>query len=753
MEAVVRKALAALEDVDDDVVEYVASMLEDGGSEEEHGETVREFIASATDCDEAVAAACAAEIFAALGPSDGSKAAADDESGDTAKLDVAVRMMDGLDLLVREARTFDHLETQEIAIKSLRAQRKAKRREERLLEDASQLERAVARELELATAAGAAGGEEDDDGDAAQGDQPLDCQLRNIDVPHKKGGGDVLSGGYLTLAAGRRYGLLGRNGCGKTTFLEWLAARPRDANSRGGGPLIPDRVSVLLVRQEIVGTRLSACETVIRSDARREGLKAAIAELEKPAHAKISSSLDALGRCYERLAARDEMRGAPGPRARKVLAGLGFDEARADTPTAHLSGGWRMRVSLACALFAAPSLLLLDEPTNHLDLEAVAWLERYLSRDFRGTLLTVSHDRSFLDAVCTDVVHFQPGGSLKQYRGDVANFEAVVAEDVARQSRQRDVQEKRRDGLQKYIDEHAKSGENGPKAAAQRKSKMKKMARLGVGSVEGRRYKASYDAPPDEVEEVAEAEKVVLDFPDPGPFDRAIVVASRASFSYPTAADAPPPAPGAPERRPLLADVDLSVDSRSRIALLGRNGCGKSTLVKLLVGDLQPDDGSVVVEPGAKIEYLAQHQLEQLDPLATPLDALRERYPGDGSNAHPLALRMHLARFGLGGDVLPHQKIHTLSGGQKCRVCLAAAMYRRPHLLVLDEPTNHLDMETTDALIAAIATFGGGVLVVSHDAHLCSKVCDTLLVVQDGAVARYDGTFKAYKKEVQAGKR
>jgi ATPase subunit of ABC transporter with duplicated ATPase domains len=510
-------------------------------------------------------------------------------------------------------------------------------------------------------------------------------------------------------------------------------------------------VSLLLVKQEIVGSECSAVETVVRSDARREGLKRAIAELEKPAHAKLASSLDALARCYEQLARRDELRGAPGPRARKVLHGLGFDDAKMDRPTGELSGGWRMRVSLACALFASPSLLLLDEPTNHLDLEATMWLERYLTKEFRGTLVVVSHDRSFLNTIVSDVLAFDKQ-KIKQYRGDVANFEAVREEDRARQQRQREVQEKKREGLQKYIDEHAKSGENGPKAAAQRKSKMKKMNRLGVEAAgEGKKYKLSYDAPAEEVDDVDEEEAVVLEFPDPGPFDRAIVRCQRASFSYDAPPDAPPPPPGG--RTHLLADVDLSVDAKSRICLLGRNGSGKSTLIKLLVGDLMPCDGDVTIEPGAKIEFLAQHQLEQLDPFGTPLSELRERYPGDGSNQHELVLRGHLAKFGLGGDRFPHQKIHTLSGGQKCRVCLAAAMYRRPHLLVLDEPTNHLDMETTDALIDAIKTFGGGVVVVSHDAHLCSSVCDQLWVVQDGAVARYGGTFKDYKREVVQGKR
>ncbi|KAH8071605.1 ATPase [Aureococcus anophagefferens] len=753
MEATIRGALGALEDVDDDVVEYLSSLLADGGNEADHGEAVREMLDSATDCGEAVADACALELFAALGGA----AAADDDGADdvgecTAKLEKTVTMADGLEELRKQAKTFDQLETQELGLKSLRAQRKERQRDERRREEAAALERSVTYELERATAKTLDDdGDDDDDDGGAQGDLPLDCQLRNFDVGNKRGAGDVLTGCYVTLSAGRRYGLLGRNGCGKTTFLEWLAGRPRDGNSKGSKPLVPDRVSLLLVKQEIVGSECSAVETVVRSDARREGLKRAIAELEKPAHAKLASSLDALARCYEQLARRDELGRAPGPRARKVLHGLGFDDAKMDRPTGELSGGWRMRVSLACALFASPSLLLLDEPTNHLDLEATMWLERYLTKEFRGTLVVVSHDRSFLNTIVSDVLAFDKQ-KIKQYRGDVANFEAVREEDRARQQRQREVQEKKREGLQKYIDEHAKSGENGPKAAAQRKSKMKKMNRLGVEAAgEGKKYKLSYDAPAEEVDDVDEEEAVVLEFPDPGPFDRAIVRCQRASFSYDAPPDAPPPPPGA--RRHLLADVDLSVDAKSRICLLGRNGSGKSTLIKLLVGDLTPCDGDVTIEPGAKIEFLAQHQLEQLDPFGTPLSELRERDPGDGSNQHELVLRGHLAKFGLGGDRFPHQKIHTLSGGQKCRVCLAAAMYRRPHLLVLDEPTNHLDMETTDALIDAIKTFGGGVVVVSHDAHLCSSVCDQLWVVQDGAVARDGGTFKDYKREVVQGKR
>jgi ATP-binding cassette subfamily F protein 3 len=208
-----------------------------------------------------------------------------------------------------------------------------------------------------------------------------------------------------------------------------------------------------------------------------------------------------------------------------------------------------------------------------------------------------------------------------------------------------------------------------------------------------------------------------------------------------------------------LEDVDLTVNVKSRIALLGRNGCGKSTLIKLTVGGLQPTAGSVKIDSRAKIEYLAQHQLEQLDPDGTPLQTMVDRYPGDRSNSHIGELRRYLANFGLGGEVLPNQKIHTMSGGQKCRLCLASAMYRKPHLLILDEPTNHLDLETTEALINAIRDFPGGVLLVSHDQHLLTSVCDDLLVVENRHVGVLkDGysnkdAFESYKRAIVAGKR
>ena len=289
--------------------------------------------------------------------------------------------------------------------------------QKKLREEQERREREKEIEHQMAMAA-AGGSEEGGDGSCYDGadfeaeDNAADVHLANFNLPNKKGSGqDLLSNVNLTLARGRRYGLVGRNGCGKTTLMEMLAGREIQG--------IPRNTSLLLVKQEIMGGSMTALETVLASDSRRAALQKFVAKCEAE---EGGGNAEALARAYSRLAMMEEMSGAPEPRARKVLAGLGFGDSKADSPTSKLSGGWRMRVSLACALFASPDLLLLDEPTNHLDLEAVLWLERYLNREFKGTLLIVSHDRHFLNAVVTDVLHFHRN-ELSSYKGDIVTFE------------------------------------------------------------------------------------------------------------------------------------------------------------------------------------------------------------------------------------------------------------------------------------------------------------------------------------------
>uniref|UniRef100_A0A7S4QCT5 ABC transporter domain-containing protein n=2 Tax=Ditylum brightwellii TaxID=49249 RepID=A0A7S4QCT5_9STRA len=856
--------------LDEDVVDYVISLLSDDAYDTDARDSVRELINGSIDDEEVNAEVIVQEFFEMLdehgggGRNDNKNNNRDDDDGEPTirKLTSTVTLKDhdittfasGLiaatintdidgddeDAILTTSRPSESMETfyanmidvTNVSAMSERARRKARQKELREKMEEEERRRAVEDAMKMmeedeedeAEGRDEEFGLDDDvkgsaDGDNRQ-DNASDVHLRNIDLPNLRGGGpDLLVSSSITLASGRRYGLMGRNGCGKTTLLTYLAGRPKNVD--GGG--IPRKMSMLLVRQEIMGNDWTAVETVLKSDVKREGLKrfikwcedeldkiekgvvddddtnnaaaaekttdaaeekatkksaskskqklrdrkknSAAAAKKKTSSAKNTTAKAAvvsdkqieerkvklntrLSRAYQRLAALDEEEGTdPEPRARKVLAGLGFvTKEMQDKPTKELSGGWRMRVSLSCALFADPALLLLDEPTNHLDLEAVLWLEKYLTSKFKGTLVVVSHDRHFLNEVVTDVVHFHKN-KLTTYRGDINNFTAVRDEDRKRQIRQREVQEAKRQHLQKYIDLHAQAGENGVKAAKQRKSRMKKLDKLGVMAAgEGKKYKASYDGDAEEIQEYEEDEEVTLTFPDPGAYDGDIVCLDRLSFGY-------------DPNKLLLKDVDLSIDAKSRIALLGRNGCGKSTLIKLVVGALEPLKGKASRDGRAKIEYLAQHQLEQLDPDGTPMQTMLDRYPGDRGNAHALELRRYLANFGLGGDVLPKQKIHTMSGGQKCRLCLACAMYRKPHMLILDEPTNHLDLETTEALIEAIKTFKGGVLLVSHDQHLLTSVCKHLYVVENGQVERLrQGTtngeaFEAYKKAVVQGRR
>lgn len=816
--------------LDEDACSYIETILSEDPHDEDAREAVSALIAASIE-DEGVRDICE-EFFRLLDLNDnaspvGSSSKLRNEEPVLRLLDKAVTMVEsdvttyasgfvtdqvaGNDVVEKKTSIQSFYETmidisREVAT-SERQRRKKRQREMREKTEEEDRKRAIKDSMEMLFEEKNNNGSKDgfeEDGDSASANA-LDVHFKQLDLPNKRGGGpDLLQNVSLILSNGRRYGLMGRNGCGKTTLMTFIANR----ELKSGG--VPKKMSMMLVRQEIIGNELSSVETVLKSNVQREGVKSFIvwceAELDRlesgVTNVKTLESSDSkvedvekvedvkkkgkrrerkkpkslnktqqktlvgkenskgettetveqkksklatrLAKAYERLAQIDEEDGGdPESRVRKLLFGLGFTTEMQDKVTQQLSGGWRMRVSLACGLFSNPSLLLLDEPTNHLDLEAVLWLEQYLTTKFKGTLVVVSHDRHFLNEVVTDVLHFHRS-KITAYKGDISSFQQVREDNRVRQIRQREIQEAKRAHLQKYIDLHAQSGENGVKASRQRKSKMKKLDKLGVMAQDGKKWKSSDGVDAEEVEEFQEDEKVQLVFPDPGSFENDIVRIEQVSFGYNT-------------DKLLLDKLDLSINAKSRIALLGRNGCGKSTLIKLVVGALKPTKGKATIDGRAKIEYLAQHQLEQLDPDGTPLQAMVHRYPGNSSNTHIGELRRYLANFGLGGDILPNQKILTLSGGQKCRLCLSLAMYRRPHLLILDEPTNHLDLETTEALIEAIQGFQGGVLLVSHDQHLLTSACKELYVV-DGNVERLRGAtngqaFEAYKKAIIQGRR
>lgn len=387
-------------------------------------------------------------------------------------------------------------------------------------------------------------------------------------------------------------------------------------------------------------------------------------------------------------------------------------------------------------------------PTNHLDLETVLWLERYLATESdssASTVLLVSHDRMFLNEVVTDIVHFE-SEKLEIYRGDYFSFEKIREEHFVRQERLRESQEQKREHLQEFIRKHAEFGHNGCKEAAMRKARIRKLERLGMEAqahVDGRKLKVSYDGAQEDIAEVQHAGKVVLHFPDPGVCDslgNPLLVLDDVGFRY----------PGCPQ---LFAGATFHVDQKSRISILGKNGTGKSTLIKIILGRLNANQGSFKRNQGATIEYIAQHHLDELDGESNPLKTMLDRFPGDGTNAHELKARQHLGHFGISGDVLQIQRIRTLSGGQKFRLSLALAMYRKPHLLVMDEPTNHLDMETIDAMVTTIKDFLGGIVIVSHDQHLISSICKELIVVANGKVRPFQGTIEDYKKQILSEKR
>eukprot|EP00941_MAST-03F_sp_MAST-3F-sp1_P002144 g2144.t1 len=607
------------------------------------------------------------------------------------------------------------------------------------------------------------------------GDQNCDVVLSNFSLPSKKGSGpDLLTGASVTLVVGRRYGLVGKNGVGKTTFLEALARRTLVGPTKKTSN-VPPRRKVMHVRQHVaVGDGRSVLETVLSSDQRRLALEQKAKKLEHIAkegdNEKDENGISPeeasrlLGNIYSYIAELDA-RGAPEPIARRILNGLGFSSEQVEGPTASLSGGWRMRVNLASALFVEPSILLLDEPTNHLDLEAVVWLEEYLTNHFSNTLIVVSHDRSFLNSVSTDILVMR-NSQLNIFRGNFNQFEETERQRVKQQERLRKAQEMKRAHLQEYITKHAELGSNGPKAARQRKARMKRMERLGMeaqAELQGRKFKQSYQGTAAEVTDIISESEFTLHFPDPGICDGNIVTVIDSGFEYPTAS-ARIEEDGIDEENSIQKETEVqkskpnrifdkgslnfSLDIKSRVALVGRNGCGKSTLIKLIMGKLMPTEGRVTDDRHARIGYVAQHQVEQLDLSMTPLEFMESKFPGDGSYDHILNLRKYLANFALGGDTLPNQKIRTLSGGQKCRLAFAEVLYTKPHLLILDEPTNHLDLETVDALIKAIENFSGGLLVVSHDQHLLSNIIQELWVVGDGKVKVFPGDFDAYKKKV-----
>lgn len=529
-----------------------------------------------------------------------------------------------------------------------------------------------------------------------------DIHLPSIDVSF--GSNRILSGATLTLAHGRRYGLIGRNGVGKSTLLRHIAMREVP---------IPAHISILFVEQEIIGDDTPAIESVLKADVWRDHLlkeeailNTKLAELESENDEKrFEDAREELSmRLAETHARLSDMDAASGPaRAAALLAGLGFDEADQQRPTRSFSGGWRMRLALARALFVKPSLLLLDEPSNHIDLNALAWLEDYL-QTWPGTLLVVSHDRAFLDAIATDIVH-QHSGRLDYYKGNFTQFYSTKSERDRNLRKEYDTQMEYRKHLQAFIDRWRYNANR----AAQAQMKIKILEKLP-------------DLEPPEQEETEQ-----FKFPETEKISPPLLQMSEVTFGY------------TPEKI-ILKDVYIDVGLDSRIAMVGANGAGKSTLIKILTGDLNPMSGHVTRNGRLRIGYFAQHHVDSLNPSMTPVQFLASKFPGRSEQDY----RAHLGNFQISG-MTGMQLIGTLSGGQKSRVAFALLSLQQPHVLLLDEPTNHLDIEGLDALMVALQKWNGGVIIISHDERFITTVAKELWVCGDQTVTKFKGDVQAYK--------
>ncbi|MGO9786787.1 MAG: ABC-F family ATP-binding cassette domain-containing protein [Stellaceae bacterium] len=508
-------------------------------------------------------------------------------------------------------------------------------------------------------------------------------------------GREILAGASANLPGGRRIGLVGRNGAGKSTLLKVIQG---ELAPDGGNVSRPRGWKIGGVAQEAPGGPESLVETVLAADTERARLMQA-AESETDPHL--------MGEVYDRLLAIDAYSGPA--RAAAILAGLGFSDEEQKRPCAEFSGGWRMRVALAAVLFQAPDLLLLDEPTNYLDLEGLLWLEEFLL-SYRGTILIVSHDRDLLNKAAEFILHLERG-KLTLYSGGYDTFMETRAARRALDLAFAKKQEAARAHMQAFVDRfRAKASK-----ARQAQSRLKMLARMQIVSV-----------PLDE-------HVTPIRIPEPVPASPPLITMDAASVGY---------EPG----KPVLSHLSLRFDPDDRIALLGKNGNGKSTLAKLLAAKLEPLGGTVTRARKLVPGYFAQHQLEELDGNLNPIETLAELRP-----KLPMEkLRTQLGGFGFSAEKAK-TKVANLSGGERARLMLALATLDRPNLLILDEPTNHLDIDAREQLLNALNDFEGAVVLVSHDRRLLDATANRLLLVAGGRVEPFDGDLDDYRRYLLAG--
>jgi ATP-binding cassette subfamily F protein 3 len=511
-----------------------------------------------------------------------------------------------------------------------------------------------------------------------------DIHLEDFDIHY--GSKELLLNADFTLEHGRRYGMVGRNGLGKTVLLRCLAE---------GSVKVPDHITSLHVEQEVEADTRSALQAVLQSDAVREKLLQEEAALTARLEAGEEAAGTDLTAVFEQLEATEAA--STLARASIILAGLGFSPEMQQQETRQFSGGWRMRIALAQALFCRPDLLLLDEPTNMLDMQAVIWLERFL-QTWASTLLVVSHNRSFLDRVSTNILHLH-NKVIHTFKGNYTEYHEAASDMESG---------KYRENVQKFIDFN--KYKTTVKVMEKVMASMKMLANLPV----------------------LETDQVKFEFPEVDRLKGPILTLSDVSFAYPGSG------------RMVLNGVDLSIAMDTKICFVGQNGSGKTTLINLLLGRLEPTEGRRSAHKHLRVGHFTQHFVDQLDMAVCAVELLQREAPGRRVEQH----RKMLGMFGLGGSAAL-QRVESLSGGQKARVALAVLAAQEPNCLIMDEPTNHLDMDTVEALATALVEWQGGVVLVSHDERLLEQVGQELWVCRAGRVAVERGGLTAYRAAVE----
>lgn len=509
-------------------------------------------------------------------------------------------------------------------------------------------------------------------------------------LSYLQGGAPLLENCHLQIFANQRIGLVGRNGCGKSTLFKLIRGVIKPDS---GEVSMQSGKTIAFVEQEIINSDLPALEFVLDGDVELRQLESTLSQAQHDA-----AWFEAQQR-YEAIAGYTAR-----SRAAQLLNGLGFENSALERAVNHFSGGWRMRLNLARALMHRADLLLLDEPTNHLDLEAILWLEQYLLR-YPGSVIVVSHDREFLNT-CANRIAYIHNRSIETYSGNYDDFERARAEQLSQQTQAWQLQQKHIAHMEDFV-RRFRAKATKAKQAQSRIKALERLVRLAPVHLQDGHFDLEIEAPERSPDVLLRIKNI--------------------SFGYSNVA--------------LFQQVHLTLQAGSRIALMGPNGAGKSTFIKLLTGEIKPASGSVECAENIQMGYFAQHQLENLDSKKTPLQHLQEIAPQQTE----LDLRTFLGRFGLGGDS-ENRPVASFSGGEKSRLALAILAWQKPHLLLLDEPTNHLDLDMRDALTLALENYTGAVILVSHDRSLVRAVADELWLVADGKIQPLDGDLEDYKK-------